>query len=107
MKTLATSLIVTFALVGAAQAGTPRGDTNNVPFQGVFGQADSSVSRAQVQAELQQARNEGLVARGDLNNVPFTAQADSGLSRAQVTAEVARVPGAIAFGDTNNVPFQG
>ncbi len=107
MKTIATSLIVSFALIGAAQAGTPRGDIDNVPFQGTYGQADSSVSRAQVQAELQQAKNEGLMARGDLDNAPFTAQAESNLSRAQVAADVAKVPGATAFGDTDNVPFQG
>jgi len=107
MKTIATSLIVSFALIGAAQADTPRGDIDNVPFQGSYNQVDSSTSRAQIQAELQQAKNEGLVARGDLNNVPFAAQADSNVSRAQVAADVAATPGATAFGDTNNVPFQG
>ncbi|MFC4276738.1 DUF4148 domain-containing protein [Achromobacter aloeverae] len=107
MKTIATSLIISFALIGAAQAGTPRGDVDNVPFQGTYGQAGSSVSRAQVQAELQQAKAEGLVVRGDLDNAPFTAQAESTVSRAQVAAEVAKTPGATAFGDLNNVPFQG
>jgi len=107
MKTIATSLIVSFALIGAAQAGTPRGDIDNVPFQGTYGQADSSTSRAQIQAELQQAKNEGLVAFGDVDNVPFAAQADSNVSRAQVAADVAKTPGAIAFGDTDNVPFEG
>jgi len=107
MKTIATSLIISFALIGAAQAGTPRGDSDNVPFQGTYGQADSSTSRAQVQAELQQAKAEGLVAFGDVDNVPFAAQADSTLTRAQVADEVAKTPGATAFGDLNNVPFQG
>jgi len=107
MKTIATSLIISFALIGAAQAGTPRGDTDNVPFQGTYGQADSSTSRAQIQAELQQAKNEGLVAFGDVDNAPFAAQADSTLTRAQVADEVAKTPGATAFGDLNNVPFQG
>jgi len=41
MKTIATSLIVSFALIGAAQAGTPRGDIDNVPFQGNYAQADN------------------------------------------------------------------
>ncbi|OWT80894.1 MULTISPECIES: DUF4148 domain-containing protein [unclassified Achromobacter] len=107
MKTIATSLIISFALIGAAQAGTPRGDIDNVPFQGTYGQADSSTSRAQIQAELQQAKNEGLVAFGDVDNVPFAAQAESSLTRAQVADEVAKTPGATAFGDLNNVPFQG
>jgi len=48
-----------------------------------------------------------LVAFGDVNNVPFAAQADSSVSRAQVAADVAKTPGATAFGDSNNVPFQG
>ncbi|ALM83846.1 DUF4148 domain-containing protein [Bordetella sp. N] len=107
MKTIATSLIVSFALIGAAQAATPRGDIDNVPFHGNYTQADNSASRSQIQAELQQAKSEGLVARGDLNNVPFAAQADSNVSRAQVAADAAKTPGATAFGDLNNVPFQG
>jgi len=107
MKTIATSLIISFALIGAAQAGTPRGDIDNVPFQGSYNQVDSSTSRTQIQAELQQAKNEGLVAFGDSDNVAFAAQADSSVSRAQVAADVAKTPGATAFGDSNNVPFQG
>jgi len=107
MKTIATSLIISFALIGAAQAGTPRGDTDNVPIQGTICQAATSTSRAQVQAELQQAKTEGLVAFGDVDNVPFAAQADSNVTRAQVADEVAKTPGATAFGDLNNVPFQG
>ena len=108
MKTLATTLILSFALIGGAQAATPRGDSDNVPFQGVYGQVDStSATRSQVQAELQQAQTAGLVGLGDSDNAPYTAQADSGVSRAQVAAEVAQQPGAIAFGDSDNVPFQG
>jgi hypothetical protein len=107
MKTIATSLIVSFALIGAAQAATPRGDTDNVPFQGTYGQADSSTSRTQIQAELEQAKNQGLVAFGDVNNVPFASQANSNVSRAQVAADVAQQPGAIAFGDSDNAPFEG
>ncbi|MFC4273767.1 DUF4148 domain-containing protein [Achromobacter aloeverae] len=100
MKTIATSLIISFALIGAAQA-------DNAPFPGVYGKTYSSTSRAQVQAELQQAKHDGLVSRGDIDNAPFTAQADSDVSRAQVAAEVAQQPGAVAFGDSDNVPFGG
>ncbi|ALM85475.1 DUF4148 domain-containing protein [Bordetella sp. N] len=107
MKTIATSLIVSFALIGAAQAATPRGDVDNVPFQGTYGQADSSTSRAQIQAELEQAKTQGIVAFGDIDNAPFAAQAESNVSRAQVADEAAKTPGATAFGDLNNVPFQG
>ncbi|MFC4279170.1 DUF4148 domain-containing protein [Achromobacter aloeverae] len=108
IQTIATSAALVLALVGIAHAGTPLGDPDNTPFQGAYGQSDNaSASRAQVQAELQQAKAEGLVARGDLNNVPFAAQADSGVSRTQVAADVAQTPGATAFGDPDNVPFQG
>jgi len=78
-----------------------------VPFQGSYNQVDNSTSRAQIQAELQQAKNEGLVALGDNDNVAFSAQAGSSVSRAQVAADVSATPGATAFGDSNNVPFQG
>jgi hypothetical protein len=106
-KTIATSLILSFALIGAAQAGTPRGDSDNTPFQGVYGQDDSSsASRAQVQAELQQAHANGQVAFGDTDNVPFQAQPDAQVSRAQVAHESGS-RGSFAFGDSDNTPFQG
>ncbi|WP_454690776.1 DUF4148 domain-containing protein [Achromobacter aloeverae] len=107
MKTIATSLIVSFALIGAAQAAGPVGSSiDTLPFQGVYGQADNSTSRAQVQAELQKARNEGLVANSDVDNAPFTAQADSGVSRDEVAAQAAPQSGT-AISDLDNVPFQG
>jgi hypothetical protein len=102
-KLIVATLISTFALIGAAQA-TPRGDTDNTPFQGVYNQADStSASRAQVQAELQQARANGLIGIGDADNAPFLSMVDSGVSRAQVAAQA----NANTFGDTNNAPFEG
>jgi hypothetical protein len=103
-KLITASLIASFALIGAAQA-TPRGDTDNTPFQGVYSQNDSSVTRAQVVADLQAARANGVATFGESDNAPFVAQADTGLTRAQVTAQIT-MP-AIAFGDSNNVPFQG
>jgi hypothetical protein len=108
-KTIASALILSFAAIGAAQAGTPRGDSNNTPFQGVYGQADSSASRDQVVAELQQARAAGLTGNADIDNQPFVAQADSGVSRAQVASGIALSNGGtdIAFGDIDNQPFQG
>jgi hypothetical protein len=108
--TIASALILSFALMGGAQAQTPRGDSDNTPFGGVYGQVDSSAaSRAQVEADLQQARIAGVVAFGDSDNVPFHAQSDSGVSRAQIAEEANQVSvhGSIAFGDTDNVPFQG
>jgi hypothetical protein len=103
-KLIIASLVSTFALIGAAQA-TPRGDIDNTPFQGVYSQNDSSVSRSQVVADLQTARANGVATFGESDNAPFVAQADSGLTRAQVSAQIT-MP-AVAFGDTNNVPFAG
>jgi serine protease inhibitor ecotin len=97
-KTIVSAVILSFAAIGAAQAANSEPD--NVPFQGVYGQADNGASRAQVVAELQQARAAGLTANAESNNAPFTAQADSGLTRAQVAL-------GSDFGDTNNQPFQG
>jgi hypothetical protein len=110
VKTIATALILSFAAIGAAQAQTPRGDSDNQPFQGVYGQADGGASRAQVLAELQQARAAGLTGNnGDIDNAPFAAQNDSGVTRAQVVAKIdhANTPTDIAFGDIDNQPFQG
>ncbi|ARP84799.1 DUF4148 domain-containing protein [Bordetella genomosp. 9] len=104
-KTIVSALILSFAAIGAAQAATPRGDIDNTPFQGVYGQADDGASRAQVLAELQQARAAGLTGNGDVDNAPFLAQADSGVSRAQVVSNIGHDD--MAFGDLNNQPFQG
>lgn len=107
-KTIATSLILSFALIGAAQAGTPRGDSDNTPFQGVYGQSDNSAaSRAQIQAELQQANANGQVAFGDTDNVPFQPQAEGQVSRVQLAQEANQSAGVNAFGDSDNTPFQG
>jgi uncharacterized protein with FMN-binding domain len=106
VQTIVSSLAVSFALVAGAQAGTPRGDTNNTPFQGVYGQNDSSVSREQVVADLQQARANGVVLFGDSDNAPFAAQASTpSVPAAQVDAN--SVHGDVAFGDIDNQPFQG
>jgi hypothetical protein len=102
-KTIASALILSFAAIGAAQAANS--EPNNVPFQGVYGQADTGTSRTQVIAELQQARSAGLTGNGDVDNAPFLAQADSGVSRAQVASAIGQND--LAFGDLNNQPFQG
>ncbi|ARP82363.1 hypothetical protein CAL26_16775 [Bordetella genomosp. 9] len=111
IKTIATAVILSFAAIGAAQARTPRGDTDNQPFQGTYGQDQASASRAQVLAELEQARSAGLTGNnGDIDNAPFVAQQDSGVTRAQVAAAAVDHAGSstdIAFGDIDNQPFQG
>ncbi|OZI21142.1 hypothetical protein CAL26_27305 [Bordetella genomosp. 9] len=97
-KTIVSAFVLSFAAIGAAQAANS--EPNNVPFQGVYGQAANSASRAQVVAELQQARAAGLTANSESNNAPFVAQADTGVSRAQIAL-------GSDFGDSNNQPFQG
>jgi hypothetical protein len=106
IQTIVSSVALSLALVAGAQAGTPRGDTDNVPFQGVYGQVDNgAASRDQVVAELQQARAAGLTGNGDVDNVPFTAQAQSPSVPATVAAGNAHAD--VAFGDIDNQPFQG
>ncbi len=74
MKVLSGVIAVSLALIaGGAQAASPVGDSDNVPFQGVYGQADEGVSRAQVQADLQQAKANGLSVIGDEDNSAFHA----------------------------------
>ncbi|CAM3440146.1 hypothetical protein BOSP111201_04940 [Bordetella sputigena] len=109
IKTIATAVILSFAAIGAAQAQTPRGDSDNQPFQGTYGQGQASVSRAQVLAELDQARSAGLTGNADIDNAPFAAQQDSGVTRAQVAADIDHANSStdIAFGDIDNQPFQG
>ncbi|WP_082621770.1 DUF4148 domain-containing protein [Bordetella sp. N] len=72
MKILASAVVVSLAMIaGAAQAATPLGDPDNAPFQGTYGQADEGVSRAQVQAELEQAKAAGIGMIGDVDNATF------------------------------------
>jgi hypothetical protein len=74
MKSIATALFIASALLtGAAQAaGSSVGDSDNTPFQGVYGQNESqSVSRAQVQADLAQAKATGAYTFGDVNNTVY------------------------------------
>ncbi|WP_179284234.1 DUF4148 domain-containing protein [Bordetella genomosp. 10] len=72
MKILASTVLVSLAMIaGAAQAATPVSDTDNLPFQGSYGQADEGVSRAQVQAELEQAKAAGIDMLGDIDNAAF------------------------------------
>ncbi|ALM84192.1 hypothetical protein ASB57_15510 [Bordetella sp. N] len=108
MKILTTSVILSFALIGAAHAATPLGDPNNVPFQGVNGKdrPQSSVTRAQVRADSKDAKAAGWMTVSEPNNMTFTGDQKSTTTREQVKAEVRATPGATSFGDPNNMPFQ-
>ena len=106
IQTIVSSVALSLALVAGAQAGTPRGDTDNAPFQGVYGQADGhAASRGQVTAELRQARAAGLTGNSDVDNTPFTAQAE--VPTVPATVAAGGVHGDVAFGDIDNQPFQG
>jgi len=86
MKTLASALIVAASAI-AANAYAGNVEPNNVPFQGIYGQQDSSVTRAQVQAELAAAKAAGRVQIGEATVLPQTQA--SNVTRAQVQAELA------------------
>ncbi|ARP93909.1 DUF4148 domain-containing protein [Bordetella genomosp. 13] len=114
MKTLTAALMMSATLLTAGAQAADNFEPNNTPFQGVYGQDDSSAaSRAQVQAELSQARSQGLTSNVEPNNQPYQgvyASAESiGKTRAQVKAELAdaKARGLVSNVEPNDVPFQG
>ncbi len=100
---------LSFAVLGAAHAAPAGfGDTNNQPFQGVYGASEShELTRAEVVEQLRQAKAAGYQTVAESNAIPFQASPDSNVTRAQVAQQVNAAPGATAFGDSNNQPFQG
>ena len=95
MKTLASLLLISASLAGtSAYAQEPSGELDYPPTI----TQTSTLTRAQVQAELQEARAAGLVAFGETEQP--AAQVASTLSREQVRAEAeaARAHGPVAFG---------
>ena len=110
MKTLAATVLATMTLLSAgAHAASPNIEPNNVPFQGVYGQQDDGLTRAQVVQELAQAKAAGLVTSGELNYPPVQAHADAGKSVAQVHAELAaaKADGQYTFGTLDYPPTAG
>lgn len=111
-KTIISSVVLSFAATGGAQAAGTWDMSSTAPFKGVYGQVESSPSRAQVQAELQQARAAGQVNNGDIDNVPFDGVYGEGgqsTGRAQVQGELlpAHTAGLMDNGDIDNKPFHG
>jgi hypothetical protein len=83
MKSILSALILSAAAFGAAQAGE-LGYLDNPGSN-----TQSSVSRAQVQNELAQARALGETGNGELVNIAHAPQAQaSQLSRAQVQRDI-------------------
>ena len=102
MKTLTSALLVSMSLLSAgAYAASPNIEPNNVPFQGVYGQVDANApTRAQVVADLAQAKAAGLVTYGE-QEYPVEVAFHSDKSRDQVVAELAQAKanGEYSFGD--------
>ena len=106
MKTLASALLFSASLLASgAYASTPA-DTPEGGSPATF--QTSSVSRANVVADLNQAKANGEVAYAEAD-APFRAVASSGTTRAQIAAAAAqaRANGQLSFGESNNRPFQG
>lgn len=108
MKTLATSLVLSMSLLSAgAYAASPNIEPNNVPFQGVYGQVDADApTRAQVQADLAQAKAAGLVTYGEQDYPAVQVAAAAGKTREQVKAELAQAKanGQYTFGELDYPP---
>ncbi len=97
MKTLVSALMLSMTMIGsAAYAAEPSGELDYPPVQ----HSASTVTRAQVQAELQAAKAAGQVTFGELEQ-PAAYAAGSAPTRAEVRAQAqaARDNGADAFGE--------
>ena len=108
MKTLTSALLVSMSLLSAgAYAASPNIEPNNVPFQGVYGRVDPNApTRAQVAAELAQAKAAGLVTFGEEDYPPTQAAPTAGKTREQVRAELAeaKATGQYTFGELDYPP---
>ncbi|MBO9356230.1 DUF4148 domain-containing protein [Bordetella petrii] len=96
MKTLVSATLLSLTMMGAAYAGEPSGELDYPPVQNTA----STVTRAQVQAELQAAKAAGQVTFGELEQ-PAAYAAGPVPSRAEVRAEAraAQQNGNDAFGE--------
>jgi len=96
MKTLVSAVMLSMTMMGTAYAVEPSGELDYPPTQNSIG----TVSRAQIQAELQAAKAAGQVTFGELEQ-PAAYATGSTPSRAQVQAEAraARDNGSNAFGE--------
>ncbi|AOB32778.1 hypothetical protein AKI39_21620 [Bordetella sp. H567] len=111
IKTIA-CIVSSFTAIGGAHAAGTWNMSSTAPFPGVYGRIESSPSRAQVQAELQQARAAGLLSNGDMDNVPFDGIYGrgghliiSGKGRGEPLH--ARAAGSTGNEDIDNEPFHG
>ena len=98
MKIFAATLLMMFGVNAYAADNV---EPNDTPFQGVYGQQEQGAkTRAQVLAELADARANGLVEQREADQ-PFQAASTGTLTRAQVRQELAqaRNAGQTSFGE--------
>ncbi|ARP93601.1 DUF4148 domain-containing protein [Bordetella genomosp. 13] len=98
MKIFAATLLM---FVGVSAYAADNIEPNNVPFQGVHGQQqDQGKTRAQVEAELAQAKAQGRVSFGEQEE-PDYAKSPAAPTRAEVQRDLsqARSNGTVTFGD--------
>lgn len=103
MKTLTSAVLVSLAVLSTGAFASQNIEPNDVPFQGVYSQSTSSVSRADVSADLQQAKAKGLYTFGELD-YPAVQMSRQSLSRDQVKAELAqaKASGQYSFGELDH-----
>jgi len=107
MKTLATALMLSLGLLSAGAQAAPNAEPNNLPYQGVYGQTDANApTRAQVQAELAQAKANGQYTFGELQYPAAQTGSTAAPSRDQVKAELAqaKASGQYTFGELDYPP---
>lgn len=106
MKTLATALMLSLGLLSAGAQAAPNAEPNNLPYQGVYGQTDANApTRAQVQAELAQAKANGQYTFGE-QDYPAAITQGSALSAAEVRDDLAqaKAAGEVTFGNLDYPP---
>jgi len=107
MKTLTSALFLSMAVLSTGAYASDNIEPNNVPFQGVYGHVDQNApTRAQIAAELAQAKANGTYTFGENDYPPVQASNGAGKTRAEVKAELAQAKanGTYTFGDLDYPP---
>ncbi|AMD49476.1 DUF4148 domain-containing protein [Bordetella holmesii] len=126
MKSLATAVMLSMAVMAGAQAADVEPSRAQVQAelaqaktdgQYTFGEEaypaaivqHGSLSSAQVQDQLAQAQSEGLVTTANLDYPPVAATVDSHVSRAQVRSDLAqaKAEGLVTYGNLDYPPLNG